>query len=102
MTLGNTQSSSGNVHTTVRVCCGHSCSSHLSEYSFDRACAELDIDNPQGGVGKNGIAVEKSPCQGNCEKAPTVVVTGKNGESKTYSYMTPVEIGKLIKNLRSF
>lgn len=65
----------------LKICAGKSCSDHGSPYLADRARAEA----PE-------IEIEMCGCLGQCEQAPTVVLSGT-----MHHHMTGPELAKLIK-----
>ncbi len=77
-----------NKKIVIKVCHGHACSGRFSKYILERAQAEAD--------GREGLICEECPCQGNCEKGPTVIIT-KNDNDQKYSHMDPNEIAKIMK-----
>lgn len=86
--------------TVIKVCDGHACKKNLSQYTFDRAAAELKIEGDEGGVSPDGkVSLEKCACQGKCAKGPTVSIE-KFGSKKFHEYTSPVEIGNILKNIK--
>ncbi len=94
----------------IKVCHGRTCSGHFSNFVFDRAKADLGIEDEsssakasedRGWKSPDGkFELKKCPCQGKCEKAITVVVE-KDGKTEYHQHMNPIEMGKLIKKLKN-
>lgn len=77
---------------TIKVCTGVTCHKHFSQFVLERAEQEIKAKQMKD------VEVETCPCQGNCEKAVTVVVE-EGDKSKTHDRVTPVEMGKIASKL---
>ncbi len=76
----------------IKVCQGNACTRSCSAYTLERA------QNDKEFLGLHHVEIESCPCLGKCDKGPNVVV--ENGtEKKLHSYVIPVEIGKILRNL---
>ncbi len=86
--------------TTIKICHGHACTKNLASYTFDRAKSDLDITDAEGGQNpKKKVKLEKCACQGRCKKGPIVVVE-RNGRPSHHEYTNPIEMGKIIKQIK--
>ncbi len=78
--------------TKIKVCHGTACQRNFSPYSLERAKNDKDT------LGLDHVECEECPCLGKCDKGPNVVVE-IDGKKQLHSYVSPVEIGKIIRNL---
>jgi NADH:ubiquinone oxidoreductase subunit E len=100
MTPEETKKKPSKAPITIKVCHGHACSSNMSHFTFDRAKAELGITDSEGGLSESGrVKLEKCPCRSNCKNGPTVVIE-RQGKEQMHSRVVPVEMGKLLKNIK--
>ena len=76
----------------IKVCQGNACLRSCSAYTLERA------ENDKAFLGLHNVEIEGCPCLGKCEKGPNVVVESDT-EKKLFSYVIPVEIGKILRNL---
>lgn len=80
------------MNTHIKVCTGHACKKRMSEYTLERAESEIKKS------GRKDITVERGCCQGQCAKGPNIVIE-KNGNQTMKHNVSPVEIGKVMKQL---
>ncbi len=86
--------------TVIKVCDGPTCRKNLSQYTFDRAAAELGIEENEKGKSADGnVLLEKCVCMGKCSKGPMVGVQ-RSGSTKQHERVTPVEMGNIIRNTK--
>lgn len=78
----------------IKVCGGNACSKSFSRYIIERA--QNEVEN----ISSSQIEIQEVGCQGNCENGPTVVVE-QGGKKQVYSRMNPIEIGNLIRKLKT-
>jgi NADH:ubiquinone oxidoreductase subunit E len=79
--------------TKIKVCHGNACRRNLAPYSLERAKNDIKA------LKLDHIECEECPCLGRCDKGPNVVVE-QDGKQQSHSYATPVEMGKIIRNIK--
>jgi len=78
--------------TKIKVCHGNACRRNLAPYSLERAKNDVEF------LGIKNVECEECPCMGKCDKGVNVVV--EQGDKKQlHSYVNPVEMGKIVRNL---
>ena len=86
-------------NTQIKVCHGHACCKNFSNYTFERATEDLQIEGFEGGISKSGkVSLEKSSCQGKCKDGPIVVI--KKGNPVVHTHVNSLEMGKLLKHIK--
>ncbi len=76
------------------------CEKQRAKYLWERIAQEIGAD-PDGETMTSGnLTIEKSPCQGFCEKAPNLqVIDVETGEKTQFVNLTPIDAAKIVKHL---
>ena len=79
---------------TLKVCHGQACMRNLSPYSLERAKNDKEM------LKLDHVQCEECSCLGRCEKGPNAVIE-QDGRKDVYTHMTPVEIGRVMQNIKN-
>ncbi len=84
----------------IKVCHGRACTENFGKYTFERARAELKIENLEGGTSLDKkFIVEKCSCLGRCEQGPNVKIEYK-GKERILNKCTPIKIAEEISRMK--